>query len=91
MGFSLIKKKKNLPEELHEGWSEEVVEKGYSSSESVGSASRGNCAHIKVKIEKADAAAASKKESTSLSLFLEVFGLEVKRNSLPWPRRRGQK
>ena len=37
------------------------------------------------------AAAAAKKESTSLSLLLEVYGLEMEEELSAWPRKLGQK
>ena len=45
----------------------------------------------KIKMRRRMAAAAGKKALTSISLFLETYGLEVKRSSLPLPPRPGQK
>ena len=66
--FSLLKKNKAFHKNFFEGGGEEVAEDGPGASESVGSACSGNGAHREVKIEK---------ESTSLSLFMVVYGLEV--------------
>ena len=67
----------SVPEELHEGRSEEVVKNESGISESVESACSGNCANRKVKTEEADGSSRRQEGSTSLSLFLEACGLEV--------------
>ena len=58
-----------FPEELHD-WCEEVVEDGFGPCESVERAER-------LKLRQQMAAAAGKKDSVSLPLFMEVNGLEV--------------
>ena len=45
----------------------------------------------RLKLRRQMAAAERKKSTTSLSLFMEAFGLEVEKISLLWPRNVGQK
>ena len=68
--FSFCWEELRFPEELHEDWCEEVVEDGFGPCESVERAER-------LKLRQQVAAAAGKKDSVSLPLFMEVNGLEV--------------
>ena len=46
----------------------------------------------KIKIEEADGSSSwQKKNTTSLSLFMEAYGLEVEEEFPPWPLSTGQK
>ena len=54
-----------------------MFEDGLGSCESVGKTSSGRCTTVKFKLRRQIAAAPGKKESTSLSLFLEVNDCEV--------------
>ena len=70
--FSLVRKNQNLPEKLHENCGEKTFENGLGPCESVegGGTER-------LKLRRQVAAAAGKKESVSLSLFIEVKNSEV--------------
>ena len=68
-----------FPKELHEGGCQEGVTTGYGASEVLGNPRRGDIAsteRLKMRRQMA-AAAARKKNTTSLSLFMEAFGFEV--------------
>ena len=74
--FSLIKKNTAF----QKNYTMEEVKKvlGYGASKDLGSSCSGDSSHGKVKIERQMAAAAGRKKSTtSLSLFIEAYGLEV--------------
>ena len=62
--FSLIKKNTVFQQELHEGGGQEVVTSGQVPTE-------------RLKLRRPMAAAADKKSTTSLSLLMEAFGIEV--------------
>ena len=69
-----------LSEELHEGWGQEVATSGHGASKDVESSCRGDGSHME--------AAAGKKSTTSLSLFMEPSGLKWKKSSLRTVRSR---
>ena len=69
---------KGFPTELHEGGRQEVVTSGYGASKDVESSCSGDSPTERLKLMRhmAAAAAAGKKSTTSLSLFMEASGLE---------------
>ena len=74
--FSLIRKNKAFQKISMKV--EEVAQNGSGTSASVESASSGNCPTERLKLRRQmSEAAAGKEESTSFSLFMEVFGLGV--------------
>ena len=66
-----------LSEELHEDCAQEVAASGCGAIKDVVSACSGDSSCGDVKMRRQMAAAAGKKSATSLSLFMEAFGLEV--------------
>ena len=72
-----MKKNKAFQKELHESGCQEVVKSGHGASKDLGSPCSGDCSHGKVELRRQMAAAAGKKSTTSLSLVIEAYGLEV--------------
>ena len=66
-----------FPEDLHEDGGHEVATSGYGASKDVESACGRVGPHRKIKLRRRMAAAPGQKSTTSLSLFMEAFGLEV--------------
>ena len=75
--FSIIKKNKSFPEEQHEGGRQEVAACGHDASKNVEGAFSGDGSTERFKLRRQMAAASGKKSTTSLSSFMETFGLEV--------------
>ena len=80
-----------LPEKLHGDRSEEVFEDRLGSCESAGGQAVGVAPTERHNLRRQMAAAVGKKESVSLSFFLDVKELEVERSFRRWPRKRGQR
>ena len=70
MKFSLIRKKSDLQERIHEDWCEKAVEDGFGSRESVERRSRGHRAYRKVAIEEADGSSSWQGEVDTAFLVL---------------------
>ena len=66
-----------LPEEPHEGGGQEVVASGYGPARAWGVHAVGIALAERFKLRRQMAAAAGKNSTTSLSLFMEAFGLKV--------------
>ena len=66
-----------LPEELHESGSQEVATCRHDASKDVGAHAVGMSPTERLKLRRQMAAAAGKKSTTSLSVFMEAYGLEV--------------
>ena len=71
----ICQKESCVLEELYEDWCEEAVDHGFGPCESIGRTRRWHCAHRTAEVE--EAGGGSKKESVSLSLFMEITNLEV--------------
>ena len=76
--FSNFQKRKSVSEGVHEGGSQEVVTSGYDASKDLASPCSGVGSHGEKLRTQMAAAAAGKKSTTSLSLFMDAYGLEVK-------------
>ena len=70
-------KEQSFSNEIRENRGQEVAESGYSASKDVESACSGDDSNGEILIEEADGSSSGEKSTTLLSLFLEVFGLEV--------------
>ena len=76
--FSLIKKNKAHQKNNMKVGGQEVATKGYGTSKSMESAYSGDLTPTeRLKLRRQMAAAAGKKSTTSLSLFMEATGLDV--------------
>ena len=70
-----------LPKELHEGGGQEVATCGYDASKDLGVHAVEMAPTERLKLRRQMAEAAGKKSATSLSLFMEAYGLEVRRGT----------
>ena len=66
-----------FPKELHEGGSQDVAACGHAASKDLGVHTVEMAPTERLKLRRQIAAAAGKKSTTSLSLFMEAYGLGV--------------
>ena len=67
----------DLPKELHEGWVKKLLRAGTVPAKPWGAHAAGIARTERLKLRRQMAAAACKKSTTPLSLFVEAYGLEV--------------
>ena len=66
-----------LPEELHESGVKNLLRAGMMPARTWGAHAVGMSPTVRLKLRRQMAAAAGKKSATSLSLFMEAYGIEV--------------
>ena len=76
------KEEKSIPKELHESWCQEVDANNYDASKGLGNPCSGDIFHGGVKIKETDGSGCGQKGTTSLSLFMEAYGLEEEEEEL---------